>query len=393
MRQAEGLSVSRALALNRAEINSFYDLLTEVLEQNDLLDKPERIFNMDETGVQMNNKVGKVVATKGSRSVHSITSGERGETLTVVACCNATGNFLPPVVIIKGVQKKDEFMDGLPSGSKVYMNRKSAYINTELFMTWLKEHFAKMKPQGKVLLILDGHSSHSSAVDMLEFARANDIILLCLPSHTTSVLQPLDRAVFKPFKTFFTAETNLHMRLNPQKRINRQQSGKLIGKAWIRATTPANAISGFRGSGIYPINYNAIPDNEFYNGNVTNNTPVEVPSTSNATPDIRTSPSLLDNVLIADHSSVTASTEKKTPSKLLHESLPIPTLPTRFAKRSKQGAEVLNTNEKIMEKKKGKATKGIPVKRTKKNQKEDKQQVDLETDKAKKKKQRKKCDI
>lgn len=78
------------------------------------------------------------------------------------------GNFLPPVVIIKGVHKKDEFMDGLPPGSKVFMNKKSAYINAQLFLKWLREHFIPMKPQGKVLLILDGHSSHSSAVDMLE---------------------------------------------------------------------------------------------------------------------------------------------------------------------------------------------------------------------------------
>lgn len=154
-------------------------------------------------------------------------------------------------------------MDGLPPGSKVFMNKKSAYINAQLFLKWLREHFIPMKPQGKVLLILDGHSSHSSAVDMLEIAKDKDIILLCLPSHTTSALQPLERAVFKPFKTFFTAETNLHTRTNPQKRINRQQSGKLIGRAWIRATTPANAIAGFRGSGIYPLNYNAIPENEF----------------------------------------------------------------------------------------------------------------------------------
>ena len=121
----------------------------------------------------------------------SLTSGEKGETITVVACCNAICNFLPPVLIIKGVNKKPEF-EGLPPGSKVYMQKKSAYISSELFYKWLTEHFIPLKPPGKVLLILDGHSSHSSAVNMLETARDNDVILLCLPSHTTSALQPLD---------------------------------------------------------------------------------------------------------------------------------------------------------------------------------------------------------
>ncbi|GBP59067.1 hypothetical protein EVAR_39153_1 [Eumeta japonica] len=43
---------------------------------------------------------------------------------------------------------------------------------------------------------------------MLEAACNNDMILFCLPSHATSALQPLDRAVFGAFKTFYNAEIN-----------------------------------------------------------------------------------------------------------------------------------------------------------------------------------------
>ncbi|GBP72390.1 hypothetical protein EVAR_88346_1 [Eumeta japonica] len=102
VRQAEGLSIQRAKGLCRAEVAKFFDLLITVLTDNDLLDKPYRIFNMDESGVQLNNKPGKVLAKKGTRAVKSVTSGEKGETITVIACCNAIGNFLPPVLIIKG---------------------------------------------------------------------------------------------------------------------------------------------------------------------------------------------------------------------------------------------------------------------------------------------------
>lgn len=263
IRQAEGLSVARAKGLSREEVNNFYDLLIKVLTDNDLLDKPERIYNMDESGIQLNNKPGKVVAKKGAKVVNSVTSAEKGETMTIVGCCNAIGNFLPPVLIIKGVNKKPEFEDGLPKGSKVYMNKKSAYINTALFYKWLTEHFIPLKPHGKVLLILDGHSSHSTAPNMLQAAADNDIILLCLPSHTTSALQPLDRSVFGPFKTYFNHETNQFMRLHPNKKISRYNAGTLIRNAWIRAATPANALGGFRGSGIYPVDPNALPDTTF----------------------------------------------------------------------------------------------------------------------------------
>lgn len=65
IRQAEGLSMVRAKALNRQEVAQFFTLLTKsVRTENDLLDKPDRVYNMDESGVQLNNKPGKVVAKK-----------------------------------------------------------------------------------------------------------------------------------------------------------------------------------------------------------------------------------------------------------------------------------------------------------------------------------------
>lgn len=263
IRQAEGLSVARAQGLNRDEVNKMFELLLKVMTEHELLDKPDRIYNIDETGVQLNNSTGKVIATRGARVVHSITSGEKGETLSVIACCNAVGNFLPPVVIIKGVNKKPEFQDGLPPGSEVYMNRKSAYVNAELFHKWLKEHLVPKKPIGKIILILDGHSSHTNAIEMLQTAEENDIILFCLPSHTTQALQPLDRSFFKPFKTFFAAETRNWVVSHKERKINRLVAGKLIGNAWTRAASSSNAISGFRACGIYPFNPSAVPESFF----------------------------------------------------------------------------------------------------------------------------------
>jgi len=48
---------------------------------------------VDETGLQLNNCPGHVITQKGSKSVSSVTSEERGKTITVVTCCNAEGDF------------------------------------------------------------------------------------------------------------------------------------------------------------------------------------------------------------------------------------------------------------------------------------------------------------
>nr|CAD7394771.1 unnamed protein product [Timema cristinae] len=47
--------------------------------------------NFDEDGIYH-----QVIAKKGSKDIHVVTSDEKGETITVLACCSAEGRFLPP---------------------------------------------------------------------------------------------------------------------------------------------------------------------------------------------------------------------------------------------------------------------------------------------------------
>lgn len=263
VRQSEGLSLARAQGMNRVDVAAFFALLERTLTENDLLNKPSKIFNMDESGLKLNNEPGEVITRKGSKDVHILTAKERGENVTVIGCCSADGKYIPPVLIFKGVYKKPEFSDGLPPGSDVYMNKKSSYISTELFLQWLKTQFIPHKPLGKVMLILDGHSTHCKSIEVLETAIENDIILLCLPSHCTQALQPLDRSFFGPLKAYYRQEATSWMRNHPNRNITRLQAGQLIGKAWQKAATVGTAVSGFEACGIYPLNEHRIPDH-FY---------------------------------------------------------------------------------------------------------------------------------
>jgi hypothetical protein len=64
------------------------------------------------------------MATKEALGVHSIISCE-SENVSLIDCGNAEGNFMPPVLVLKGVREKKKFSDGLARGSKMYMNKKS----------------------------------------------------------------------------------------------------------------------------------------------------------------------------------------------------------------------------------------------------------------------------
>ena len=87
---------------------------------------------MDETGLQLNNDLGKVSAAKGSKYVHVIKGQKREETVIVVACCNAKGSFLPAYCIFKGVNKQQVWEENMPPGAIIKL-RKSLYLWKALY--------------------------------------------------------------------------------------------------------------------------------------------------------------------------------------------------------------------------------------------------------------------
>ena len=176
-----------------------------------------------------------VLAAKGDRSVLQVTNSERGQNVTVMACCNAVGNFIPPMGIFKGQRCKPEFADGAPPGTLVQMSE-SGYISAELFLSWCK-HFQKYRPAGKCILIVDGHASHVKSLEVLDYAKDNEITLICLPPHTTHYLQPLDRSFFKPLKVYYDQACRSFISNHPGRSIKKLQFSTLLSQAWGKAAT------------------------------------------------------------------------------------------------------------------------------------------------------------
>jgi hypothetical protein len=79
VRKAGGIPLSRAQEINKEETPKYFDLLKKTLMENDLMKKPGHIFNLDETGLQLNNKPGHDLAKKGSTDVHLLVYAEKGK--------------------------------------------------------------------------------------------------------------------------------------------------------------------------------------------------------------------------------------------------------------------------------------------------------------------------
>ena len=64
-RKPESLTMARAKALTTQVRDEFFEMWTTVLEENGLTNAPERIFNLDETGLNTDATSGLVYTRKG----------------------------------------------------------------------------------------------------------------------------------------------------------------------------------------------------------------------------------------------------------------------------------------------------------------------------------------
>ena len=192
----------------------FFGKLGALYGRLNLLTKPMMIYNADETGISVVHKPGKVLAELGRRHVYSVVSGERGKNHTIMTCVSASGFVLPPMMIYPRTRAlPDNYkVDSVPN--TLFVTSDNGWINSELYLEWLKFFSNNIPPARPILLIQDGHASHMS-IEAIKYSKDNGIYILCLPSHTTHILQPLDIGVFKSFMTNFSkACTNYRISLN-----------------------------------------------------------------------------------------------------------------------------------------------------------------------------------
>ena len=164
--------------------------------------QPRDWYNSDESGFRIGIGRPKAVITKHYNSKVSIPSSSERELVTVLETISADGWSAPPWIILPG-QNILAGWDGasLPANYMLAMSE-SGYTNDQIGLDWI-QWFDKVTQNrsigAKRLLLLDNHTSHCT-YEFVEYCKEAQIVLFSFPPHMTHLMQPLDVAIFQPYK-------------------------------------------------------------------------------------------------------------------------------------------------------------------------------------------------
>nr|XP_039260173.1 uncharacterized protein LOC120336543 [Styela clava] len=252
------LEVARAMACSEKKVSSWMEKYTAMLEENNITNGSS-IYNCDETGFSFQTKAGKkVVAGRGMKTCYNITSSNKTQ-ITVLICISASGNILPPYILFPGKRMNPSHALDFPDGSRCHVTDKG-WMTKDSFYDWMEQLFIPNLPnkstRGAVVLLLDGHTSHKD-FRTSTLARENNIILYCLPAHTTHILQPLDKGFYGPFKgnwsrccdSFFGKEQCV---------VDKYTFGRVFTQAYLRTSRLDVIVNSFKSCGVWPPNIGAV---------------------------------------------------------------------------------------------------------------------------------------
>lgn len=158
-----------------------------------------QIGNADQTPIYWDMPRSSTITTKGAKTVSIKSTGNEKMRCTVMLCITADGNKLPPYIVMKRkTMPKEKF------SKKIFVRvQEKGWMQEHLILDWIKEVWNK-RPESskKSLLVWDSFKAHLTDDVKTQLKKSNSECAV-IPGGLTSIVQPLDVCVNKPFKDYF----------------------------------------------------------------------------------------------------------------------------------------------------------------------------------------------
>ncbi|KAF4417492.1 hypothetical protein FACUT_12155 [Fusarium acutatum] len=259
MRFQRRYDYQRAKCEDPVAIRNWFRLIQNTIAKYGI--RSDDIWNFDETGFMMGVISSAMVITSSERRGRpkSVQPGNR-EWVTAIQAINAEGQAIDPFIVVAGQYHLANWYreSNLPATWAI-ATTKNGWTDNETGLEWLK-HFNRCTTNRSTgpyrLLILDGHESHQSA-DFQIYCEENNIITLCMPPHSSHLLQPLDVGCFGLLKKAYGREIEQLIRRSIT-HISKTEFFPAFYAAFQLTMTESNIKGGFRGAGLAPFDPEAV---------------------------------------------------------------------------------------------------------------------------------------
>ena len=126
----------------------------------------------------------------------------------------------------------------LSSPGAKYNFSDNGWMTAAIFFAWLCDVFipATASTKKPILLLVDGHASHTSLVETSLLCEENGIVLYCFLAHASHMIQPLDQAVFGSVKPAWSAATKQFL-ANHGEAVNLEHFAAALRPVWDKCCT------------------------------------------------------------------------------------------------------------------------------------------------------------
>jgi len=242
----------------------FFDTLEPLMDK--MKHQPHKIYNCDETGMcVVEHESCKIVCFKGKRPEGSLSAMQKASLVSLITCLNATGHFVPPVIVYPRPSMDQRLLEGAPNGTAGVCDQ-SGWIQADTFLWWFKNHFlkhVKCSREDPVILVVDSHHSLNDKIDIADVAEEHGVFVVSLPPNSAHKMQPLARALVYPLKIYYGQAVESWLRQHQGEVVTHHQVAKLVGEAYNQAASVSAATNGFKETGLYPCNRNIFSALEF----------------------------------------------------------------------------------------------------------------------------------